>query len=177
MLTFKQAVKSAKRNWMRRPQKWSTKGKISYLDVPVARLIIDTDMVPLLGKFRWYAAPHYASTSIKRQHFYLHHIVIGHPKKGYCVDHINQNIYDNRRKNLRIVRSQMNCHNTHSRGYRKHGLSSYQGNVCINRRSLFKSGFKTPFAALEWRRTIQSAYVSFLLAGGLPSLFLKNYSV
>ncbi|MDK2920128.1 MAG: hypothetical protein PWQ37_2861 [Candidatus Petromonas sp.] len=36
-------------------------------------------------------------------HVYAHHIVIGCPLKGYCVDHIDRDITNNLASNLRVV--------------------------------------------------------------------------
>lgn len=41
----------------------------------------------------------------------LHHVVVGKPRKGYVVDHINGNRLDNRRCNLRVITHRENCQN------------------------------------------------------------------
>ena len=43
---------------------------------------------------------------------HLHHIVVGHPPKGFMVDHINQDKLDNRRENLRITTRAVNAVNS-----------------------------------------------------------------
>lgn len=39
---------------------------------------------------------------------YLHHLVAGQPLKGYVIDHINGNPYDNRKANLQIITHNQN---------------------------------------------------------------------
>ena len=41
----------------------------------------------------------------------MHHIIFGKPQKGHVVDHINRNILDNRRENLREVEHRINSLN------------------------------------------------------------------
>lgn len=42
---------------------------------------------------------------------YMHHVVMGKPKNGMVVDHINKDKLDNRRCNLRIVNQSLNAFN------------------------------------------------------------------
>lgn len=41
----------------------------------------------------------------------MHHLIFGKPRKGYVIDHINRNILDNRRENLREVEYKINSLN------------------------------------------------------------------
>lgn len=49
----------------------------------------------------------------------MHHAIIGKPKPGFVVDHINRNPLDNTRENLRFVTYSVSARNT----------SSFRGNV------------------------------------------------
>lgn len=62
----------------------------------------------------------------ERVAFTLHKFLMNTPK-GFCVDHINGNPYDNRRSNLRICTT---AQNTKNRGMSKHNTSGYKG-VCF----------------------------------------------
>lgn len=42
----------------------------------------------------------------------MHHLIIGRPKKGYDIDHINRDKLDNTKVNLRYVTRSVNCHNS-----------------------------------------------------------------
>ncbi len=54
---------------------------------------------------------------------YLHHLILP-KKKGFEVDHINRDVMDNRRENLRYVTSSQNGMN---RGMMKSNTSGYRG--------------------------------------------------
>lgn len=75
-----------------------TKGKFALVD--------DKDF-PALSLMSWHHSRHKTSDYAKAwdgsRLVYMHHEVIGKPKKGFVVDHINGNGLDNRRRNLRIV--------------------------------------------------------------------------
>lgn len=67
-----------------------------------------------VAAFNWYpSAGRYAHTSQGRKSkLLMHHLIIGKPPKGYDVDHINGNGFDNRRDNLRIVTHSQNLLNS-----------------------------------------------------------------
>lgn len=58
----------------------------------------------------------------------MHHIIIEVPK-GYCVDHINHDTYDNRKSNLRIVTTSQNAMN---RRLSINNTSGCKGVRCVN---------------------------------------------
>ena len=65
----------------------------------------------------------YPATEIKKKTVYLHHFIL--PKKeGFEIDHINRDVMDNRRENLRYVTSSQNGMN---RGMMKNNTSGYRG--------------------------------------------------
>lgn len=47
-----------------------------------------------------------------QKNVFLHHFLMGKPKKGYCIDHINRCPWDNRRSNLKIVSISENTKNS-----------------------------------------------------------------
>lgn len=84
----------------------------------------------------WYFMPNvwggYAARHEGKQTVYLHQFIIGKPKKGFQIDHINHDGLDDRRENLRIVTQHQNNgnlrrpkHNTS--GYK--GVSAYPNNI------------------------------------------------
>lgn len=94
----------------------SKKGFVRYA------LVDDVDF-NRLNKFRWHFVGGYVSRS-SRPKSYMHWDVIGKPKKGFEVDHINGDGLDNQRKNLRIVTHQQNISN---RGKQKNNKSGHKG--------------------------------------------------
>lgn len=59
------------------------------------------------------------------KHFYLHRFIMGVSGRGDIVDHINGDIYDNRRQNLRVCNKADNAHNM--RCLSRHNSSGYKG--------------------------------------------------
>src|SRR3990167_5030438 len=71
---------------------------------------VDDDICVMASKRKWFQNDKnqkrrngYFRSGQGKNRIALHHFVIGKPQKGFIVDHINGDIYDNRRKNLRIV--------------------------------------------------------------------------
>ena len=84
---------------------------------------VDDEMHDVLNARKWYAywtgnnwyagrsTPRAAHVDGETRQDKMHWYVVGHPLKGYVVDHINGNGLDNRRVNLRLVSSRANCSN------------------------------------------------------------------
>ncbi len=90
-------------------------------------LILDKKDKYLLKKYSFYLVGglgnKYPATEIKNKTVYLHHLILM-KKKGFEIDHINRNVYDNRRSNLRYVTSSQNGMN---RGMMKNNTSGFRG--------------------------------------------------
>ena len=65
----------------------------------------------------------------KTRTIFLHHIVLGNPKKGMVTDHINMDTLDNRKKNLRFATHSQNHANEPKQ---KNNTSGYKG-VWLNK--------------------------------------------
>jgi hypothetical protein len=81
------------------------------------KIIIDNDMLVIVGLYKWsvsrYVYRRMFNSWTKTYHnVKLHHVIAGHPLKGFCIDHINGNPLNNRRSNLRIVTLSENARNT-----------------------------------------------------------------
>lgn len=71
--------------------------------------LVDTADLPLVQGYRWYLNAYgYASTPRLRKT--MHRVLMGDPP-GMQVDHINGNVRDNRRANLRVVTKDENAAN------------------------------------------------------------------
>lgn len=90
---------------------------------------VDADAAEDLWGRKWRANLHshgaYAVTQDGQQTTFLHHLVLGHPKKGMVVDHINGDGLDNRRCNLRFCSQSQNLMN--SRPQVLHDASAFYG--------------------------------------------------
>lgn len=64
------------------------------------------------------------STKLTSDYWLMHHLIVGKPGKDRCVDHINRDKLDNRKKNLRIVTMRIN---TLNRGIQSNNKSGYRG--------------------------------------------------
>jgi hypothetical protein len=107
-------------------------GDTAYLELSQGEYaLVDADILEVALHYSWsYArAKGYqwaqATTRIegKKTILKLHHLVMGIPLEGYCVDHINGNPLDNRRSNLRLCTFDQNRQSQH----KVRGAVAYKG--------------------------------------------------
>ncbi len=97
----------------------------------VARVLIDTEDVNKLKKFKWCVfkrnknRPYYPSTTVRGKTHYLANILMGFKSNNrIMIDHIDRNPLNNQKSNLRICTvSQNGC----NRGKNKNNTSGYKG--------------------------------------------------
>ena len=81
-----------------------------------------------ISGFKWHHTNGYAARYIRRSgkksSMPMHHEIMGIPKSGFVVDHINGNALDNRRNNLRIVSIRENVIN---QSLHKNNTSGFKG--------------------------------------------------
>ena len=90
-------------------------------------IIVDDEDLPLLSKYRWYAAhikkrAWYAQCVTSGTCILMHRLILG-AKPGQLVDHIDGNGLNNRRSNIRIANNAQNQHNT----TKTRGRSKFKG--------------------------------------------------
>lgn len=77
-------------------------------------ILVDISNQYLIDKHTWWIDVYgYPTTKLtkKSKNIKLHHLIIGKPLKGYCIDHKNGNKLDNRRENLHVVTYSYNSAN------------------------------------------------------------------
>lgn len=118
-----------------------------------------------------------AQCTIKNKRVTLHRF-IANAEKGDIVDHINGNIYDNRRENLRIVDRSLNAFNWHKSRNPKSGMRGiystdwvwsddktitryWTAEITINKKKHRKT-FKDKAKAIEfrkrWEKVVKDSY-------------------
>lgn len=88
----------------------------------------------------------------------MHHIILGKPRKGYVIDHINRNPLDNRKCNLRICTQSNNSMN---RIKLKKSSSKYKGVSFCKRNNKYKSHIKIN-GVLKYLGTFQNEELAAL---------------
>lgn len=98
----------------------------------VATYKIDVEDYPLVSKYKWRTIKGYASYGSSIH--YLHRLVTS-AKEGQQVDHINLDITDNRKSNLRFADNSLNQNN--KRGYNKYGTKGIEYHKQLNKWSAY----------------------------------------
>lgn len=115
-----------------------TKGKVA---------LVDDDDFAFLSQWKWCSdSKGYAFRSekrsetgrLKRKGIYLHRVVMGSPE-GKQIDHINGDILDNRKSNLRVASHSENMRN---RKLQKNNSTGYKGVWFNKKKGLFVATIK-----------------------------------
>jgi hypothetical protein len=108
-------------------QNWIVKGSIAILKLKGGTVKINSSDLSVVKKYTWYIDENgYVRTFIypggKKESFYLHQL-LKRPSKGKQVDHINGDLLDCRRNNLRVVNSTSNIRNKGLKKTNKSGVT------------------------------------------------------
>lgn len=92
----------------------------------MVKVYIDLSDLCKLAKYSWYRKSNqYIAADVyinkKRTHLYLHRQIMQAPD-NLVVDHVNGNVLDNRKSNLRVVTQAFNGHNRHNRTHKYLGV-------------------------------------------------------
>lgn len=127
---------------------------------------VDTNMLDELSKHQWRVATkrrkHYAVTGLpkKKTAIYLHQMVYGKvAPKGYTLDHIDGNEYNNRKSNLRLLTTTENAQNVSVRYNNKCGVRGvwYNGRDNDYGSCITMNGIHYYF---KYRKTLEEAVLS-----------------
>jgi hypothetical protein len=72
--------------------------------------IIDAEDLPLFQKYSWQAHKNRGEVAYLQTTILFHRAILDAPK-GFVIDHINNNTFDNRKENLRMVTHAENMKN------------------------------------------------------------------
>lgn len=139
--------------------------------------IVDDDDFERVSKWKWFAVRNGSRNKTfrvcrmvkeTRKPTYLHHLIIGMPKKGQVVDHINGDPRDNRKKNLRFCSVADNIRNqVVARGSSgvvgvsfKKNRNTYNASICVHRKRFHLGAFKTLEEATRARKKAVKKYWS-----------------
>lgn len=101
----------------------------------IASFKIDVEDYPLVSKYKWHInSSGYARTCIEGKYILLHRLLMN-PKDGQQVDHINIDIKDNRKSNLRIADNSLNSSNRNP--YNKLGVKGVEYHPNIRKYSAY----------------------------------------
>lgn len=126
--------------------------------------LIDNDDLEAVQKHSWcISKTGYAVANINYKVTKLHRWLLS-PTSTDIIDHINGNILDNRRINLRIATPAGNAQNSRSKNNKdysgirltKHG--TYNARITISRKSIHIGNFKTLDEAINARRIAEEKY-------------------
>lgn len=149
---------------LRKPNRFVTDGDVTTVfirskgaEIPC---LFDTDELAKVSLFTWVTNGKYvfhrSSSNGEVYFFYLHQFLLSREfvSDGNVVDHINQNPFDNRKVNLRVISKALNGHNRTSKL-----RGALRGSSYSKRIGLFlaqcKHGDKYVF--LGWHRTAEVA--------------------
>lgn len=121
-------------------------------------VLVDKEDYHRIKQYKWHVAyslrdSRYSAikTTFKQKTILLHRVILKVKNKFKVVDHINGNIFDNRKKNLRICLPKENCRN---KKLNKNSMSGYKGvtlssggtwvaRIVVNKKILNLGSFKT----------------------------------
>jgi hypothetical protein len=124
----------------------------------VATYKIDAEDYPIVSKYKWRTIKGYASYGDKIH--YLHRMITN-AKDGQQVDHINLDITDNRKCNLRFADNSLNQNN--KRGYNKFEIKGVQYHKSIDKWSAYFRVHNKQYHSPCYKTSQEAAFARFIL--------------
>jgi HNH endonuclease len=144
----------------------------AYVMAKNERILVSDSDWPVVAKYTW-TFGRYASTRIDGKPMRMHKLLMG-DKRGYKVDHINNNRYDNRRCNLRWATSSENKQNVRPReGYKYRGYqfqcNGYAAKITVKRKYHYIGRYRTEeLAAIAYNYAARHFYGEHAYQNDLP---------
>ena len=124
----------------------------------IARAKINKDNLVKVKQYKWYLSYGYARTVKDKKTLKLHQLILG-KKEGFDVDHINHDILDNRKQNLRHCTRSQNQMNQKCKGYFWHKRDKrWVAKITINQKTINLGSFKNEKDAIKVRRKAELKY-------------------
>jgi hypothetical protein len=133
----------------------------------IARAKIDKEDLKKIKDYKWGLDGHgYVSSHNRKHYFKLHQIIIG-KKDGYVIDHINHNVLDNRKENLRHITQHQNSMycvipKNNKSGYKGIYLdtrrNTWSVEIKFNYKKIFLGCFKNKEDAIIARKNAEEKY-------------------
>lgn len=131
----------------------------------VATYKIDAEDYPLVSQHKWRTIKGYASYGASIH--YLHRLITN-AMSGQQVDHINLDVTDNRKCNLRIVNQSINQCN--KKGYNRYGIKGIQFHKSLNKWSAYIRYNNKQYHSPCYLTKEEAAFARFIL----EQLFIKE---
>lgn len=124
--------------------------------------IIDSEDYPIVSKYHWTSDLNgYARTRLNNNKIVLLHRLIMDAKPGQQVDHINLNIVDNRKNNLRICNNSLNSSNR--KLYNKLGVKGVEYHKKENKYSAYFRIDNKQYHSPCYKTIEEAAFARFIL--------------
>lgn len=124
-------------------------------------MLCDVEDWERLKKHTWFEHRGYVHGKIMGKEVRFHRYILDAPK-GYEVDHINRNTFDNRKENLRIISHKGNMINTGLSRNNKTGCKGvykyprgYLAQINVNGKRIYLGAYKTFEEAVKARRNAE----------------------
>lgn len=124
----------------------------------VATYKIDAEDYPQVSKYKWRTVKGYASYG--NTIHYLHRFIMK-AKDGQQIDHINLDITDNRKINLRIANNSLNQSN--KKGYNKYGIKGIEYHKMLNKWSAYFRINNKQYHSPCFKTKEEAAFARFIL--------------
>jgi hypothetical protein len=127
----------------------------------IARTKIDKDCLFKIKNYKWgLDGDGYANGGGDgKKHIRLHRLIIGEPIEGHTIDHINHDILDNRKQNLRFVTYCQNGWNRKAKGYSwDNKRKRFHASIMANHKKIFLGWFKNEEDAIQIRKKAEVKY-------------------
>lgn len=125
----------------------------------IARVKIDKEDLYKVKQYKWHLNNNgYARYKNIDLNLYLHNLILG-KKDGYFTDHINHDILDNRKQNLRLVTPGQNSMNNKGKGVYWHKKNkNWIASIGLNRKNIHLGSFEIKKDALKARKAAEKKY-------------------